>query len=48
MWLTAVITADAVKSLRPRRGDEAIAVIKSTEEVMIARSGRATRDALFG
>lgn len=33
--LTAVITADAVKSLRLRRGDDAIAVIKSTE-VMIA------------
>lgn len=36
-WLTAVITADAVKSLKLRRGDDAIAVIKSTE-VMIARS----------
>src|SRR4051812_27634778 len=35
--LTAVITADAVKSLKLRRGDDAIAVIKSTE-VMIARS----------
>jgi len=34
--LTAVITADAVKSLKLRRGDDAIAVIKSTE-VMIAR-----------
>jgi molybdopterin-binding protein len=38
-WLTAVITADAVKSLKLRRGDDAIAVIKSTE-VMIARAGR--------
>lgn len=37
-WLTAVITADAVKSLKLRRGDDAIAVIKSTE-VMIARAG---------
>jgi molybdopterin-binding protein len=36
--LTAVITADAVKSLKLRRGDDAIAIIKSTE-VMIARSG---------
>ena len=36
-WLTAVITADAVKSLKLRRGDDAIAVIKSTE-VMIARA----------
>ncbi|HET7220250.1 MAG TPA: TOBE domain-containing protein, partial [Vicinamibacterales bacterium] len=34
--LTAVITRDAVDELRLRRGDEAIAVIKSTE-VMIAR-----------
>jgi molybdopterin-binding protein len=34
--LTAIITADAVKSLKLRRGDDAIAVIKSTE-VMIAR-----------
>ena len=34
--LTAVITADAVKALKLRRGDEALAVIKSTE-VMIAR-----------
>jgi molybdopterin-binding protein len=33
--LTAVITADAVKSLKLRRGDDAIAVIKSTE-VMIS------------
>ncbi len=35
--LTAVITADAVKALKLRRGDEALAVIKSTE-VMIARA----------
>lgn len=35
--LTAVITADAVQALKLRRGDDAIAVIKSTE-VMIARS----------
>jgi molybdopterin-binding protein len=40
-WLTAVITADAVKSLKLRRGDDAIAVIKSTE-VMIARAGGPT------
>ena len=39
-WLTAVITADAVKALKLRRGDDAIAVIKSTE-VMIARRGEA-------
>jgi molybdopterin-binding protein len=37
-WLTAVITADAVTSLELHRGDDAIAVIKSTE-VMIARPG---------
>lgn len=34
--LTAIITADAIKELKLRRGDDAIAVIKSTE-VMIAR-----------
>ncbi len=34
--LTAVITADAVRALKLRRGDDALAVIKSTE-VMIAR-----------
>jgi molybdopterin-binding protein len=34
--LTAVITADAVRALKFRRGDDALAIIKSTE-VMIAR-----------
>ena len=34
--LTAVITGDAVQELKLRRGDEALAIIKSTE-VMIAR-----------
>lgn len=34
--LTAVITRDAVEELRLRRGDEAVAVVKSTE-VMVAR-----------
>ena len=38
--LTAVITADAVHALRLKRGDEALAVIKSTE-VMIARGAAA-------
>jgi molybdopterin-binding protein len=33
--LTAVITADAVRALKLRRGDDAVAIIKSTE-VMIA------------
>ena len=36
--LTAVITADAVSTLKLRRGDDAIAVVKSTE-VMIAKAG---------
>jgi molybdopterin-binding protein len=35
--LTAVITADAVQVLGFRRGDDAMAIIKSTE-VMIARA----------
>jgi molybdopterin-binding protein len=34
--LTAVITGDAVRELKLRRGDEAVAIIKSTE-VMIGR-----------
>jgi molybdopterin-binding protein len=34
--LTAIITQDAVNELRLKRGDEALAIIKSTE-VMIAR-----------
>jgi hypothetical protein len=34
--LTAVITGDAVQELKLKRGDEAVAIIKSTE-VMIAR-----------
>ena len=38
--LTAVITADAVRALKLRRGDDAMAIIKSTE-VMIAVSARA-------
>jgi molybdopterin-binding protein len=38
--LTAVITADAVRALKLRRGDDALAIIKSTE-VMIARAGHA-------
>jgi molybdopterin-binding protein len=36
--LTAVITADAVRALKLRRGDDAVAIIKSTE-VMIATPG---------
>lgn len=34
--LTAVITADAVRALKLRRGDDAMAIVKSTE-VMIAK-----------
>jgi molybdopterin-binding protein len=34
--LTAVITADAVRALKLRRGDDALAIIKSTE-VMVAK-----------
>jgi molybdopterin-binding protein len=42
--LTAVITADAVRAMKLRRGDDALAIIKSTE-VMIARpGGRRSRD----
>jgi molybdopterin-binding protein len=37
--LTAIITADAVKSLKLRRGDDALAIVKSTE-VMIAKAAR--------
>ena len=40
--LTAVITADAVRALKLRRGDDALAIIKSTE-VMIAKSGQESR-----
>src|SRR3982750_3661293 len=40
--LTAVITSDAVHTLKLRRGDDAIAVIKSTE-VMIGRSPEALK-----
>jgi molybdopterin-binding protein len=35
--LTAVITRDAIDELKLRRGDDALAVVKSTE-VMVARS----------
>jgi molybdopterin-binding protein len=42
--LTAVITRDAVEELKLRRGDDALAIIKSTE-VMIAREAVATPSA---
>lgn len=41
--LTAVITADAIHELRLKRGDDAIAIVKSTE-VMIARERDARDD----
>src|SRR5262245_13676726 len=34
--LTAVITSDAVRALKLRRGDDAVAIVKSTE-VMVAK-----------
>jgi molybdopterin-binding protein len=40
--ITAVITADAVRALRLRRGDDAIAIVKSTE-VMIAKPAQVHR-----
>jgi molybdopterin-binding protein len=41
--LTAIITRDAIDSLRLKRGEEAVAVIKSTE-VMVGRAeGRGQR-----
>jgi len=39
--LTAVITSDAVRALKLRRGDDALAIVKSTE-VMIAKPDVAT------
>jgi molybdopterin-binding protein len=42
--LTAVITRDAVAELKLRRGDEAVAIIKSTE-VMVGREGPSAPDA---
>ena len=43
-WLTAIITADAVRALKLRRGDDALAIIKSTE-VMIATLGSSETNA---
>src|SRR5262249_12238545 len=43
--LTAVITGDAIHELKLRRGDDAVAIIKSTE-VMIAREMEAPADAV--
>ena len=41
--LTAIITRDAIEALRLKRGDEALAVIKSTE-VMIAKESGGSRN----
>jgi len=38
--LTAIITGDAIRELKLRRGDDAVAIIKSTE-VMIAKEAEA-------
>ena len=35
--LTAVITADAIRALKLRRGDDALAIVKSTE-VMVGKT----------
>ena len=40
--LTAIITRDAIDALRLKRGDEALAVIKSTE-VMVAKESKGRR-----
>jgi len=42
--LTAVVTSDALNELKLRRGDDAVAIIKSTE-VMIAREAELPRAA---
>jgi molybdopterin-binding protein len=46
--LTAVITGDAIRELKLQRGDDAVAIIKSTEvmiarEVPLPRTGRTRR-----
>ena len=41
--LTAVITADAIRALKLRRGDDALAIIKSTEVMIGKRPASSTR-----
>lgn len=41
-YLTAVITSDAIQELKLHRGDDAVAIIKSTE-VMIAREAQGSQ-----
>ena len=43
--LTAVITADAIRALKLRRGDDALAIIKSTEVMIAKRPSPAPRAA---
>jgi molybdopterin-binding protein len=45
--LTAVVTRDALEELKLRRGDDAVAIVKSTE-VMIAREQPAPRPSRRG
>lgn len=45
--ITAVVTSDAVRALKFKRGDDAIAIVKSTE-VMVARSRPAADAAAAG
>ena len=45
--LTAVITGDAIQELKLRRGDDAVAIVKSTE-VMIARETSAPGNGTSG
>ena len=40
--LTAIITRDAIEELKLKRGDEALAIIKSTEVMIAKEAGRAT------
>jgi molybdopterin-binding protein len=42
--LTAIVTSDALRELQLRRGDDAVAIIKSTE-VMIAREAETSEPA---
>jgi molybdopterin-binding protein len=42
-FLTAVITADGLRALKLRRGDDAIAVVKSTEVMIAKAASDATR-----
>ena len=43
--LTAVVTSDALSELKLRRGDDALAIIKSTEVMLAREAGEADRPA---